>query len=253
MNRFSDSVINAKVPSGKVGVFWAGQAGYVIKTHSGKLIGLDLYLSDCCNRYCGFKRIMPYLFDVNDFEFDLLLASHAHYDHFDVDSVPALMQNGKTELICANDVKVECERLSLSDNVTYVKCDDVIVRDEITVKAVPCDHGADTPDAVGFLINIDSKTIYFAGDTSYREDYLQNIEIQNTDLLILPINGAFGNLNEEQASLVASVLNPNLTVPCHFWNFGEHGGNPAVFADCMRKNASGVAFNVVRVGEGIII
>lgn len=253
MKSFSEAVNSIFIPPDRVAVFWAGQAGYVIKTHSGKLIGLDLYLSDCCNRYFGFKRIMPYLFDANDFVFDIILASHSHYDHFDIDAVPLLLQNGVTEMICAKDVAQECERLNLTQKITYLKCGEKVERDEIIIKAIPCDHGKETPYAVGFLITIGRKTICFTGDTSYRADFLENDEIKNADLLILPINGAFGNLNEKQAALVSAALKPKLTVPCHFWNFGEHGGNPAVFAGNMKKYAKDADYKVLRIGENIII
>ena len=48
-------------------------------------------------------------------------------------------------------------------------------------------------------------------------------------MLILPINGAFGNLNSEEAAKVVSILKPKLAVPCHYWNFAEHGGDPQRF------------------------
>ena len=82
---------------------FAGQAGFILTAKNGCKIGVDLYLSDCCNRYFGFKRLMPYIYDASSLDLDLLVATHAHYDHFDPDSIPTIMQNGKTELLCAKD------------------------------------------------------------------------------------------------------------------------------------------------------
>ncbi len=45
MRKFSEIVLNAEL--GKTHLFSVGQAGFIIKTKSGKLIGYDLYLSDC--------------------------------------------------------------------------------------------------------------------------------------------------------------------------------------------------------------
>ena len=70
---------------------FAGQAGFMIESKKGYKIGVDLYLSDCCDRYFGFKRLMPYLYNPLQLNLDLLVATHAHYDHFDPDSVPNIM------------------------------------------------------------------------------------------------------------------------------------------------------------------
>ena len=77
---------------------FAGQAGFIIESECGYRIGIDLYLSDCCDRYFGFKRLMPYLYNPLDLDLNLLIATHAHYDHFDPDSVPLIMSNPKTKL-----------------------------------------------------------------------------------------------------------------------------------------------------------
>ena len=58
-------------------LFFAGQAGFIIETTNGYRIGIDLYLSDCCERYFGFKRLMPYLYNPMHMKLDLIVATHA--------------------------------------------------------------------------------------------------------------------------------------------------------------------------------
>ena len=232
---FASQVLGTSVPAEHVGVFFLGQAGFIFKTSEGTLLGVDLYLSDCCERYFGFKRLMPHLLEASELTLDYLVATHAHYDHFDPDSVPLLMANGHTEFIGAKDTAEECERLHITQNVTYLSVGDELVRDEIKITVVPCDHGVETPHAIGLLIEIADKRIYIMGDTCFRPDYLENEMLHGVDLLILPINGAFGNLNEGEAARVVSILKPKLTVPCHYWNFAEHGGNPLLFRENLQK------------------
>lgn len=202
MENFAQKVLGCRVSEGSVGVFFLGQAGFIFKTPSGQLAAADPYLSDCCERYFGFKRLMPHILEPRELVLDQLIISHAHYDHFDPDSVPLLMANGHTELIGAQDTRTECRRLNLEKNITYLSVGDTAVRGKMAVKAMPCDHGELAPDALGLLITVEDKKIYLMGDTAYRPDLLDNEEIQGVDLLILPINGAFGNLNEEQAARV---------------------------------------------------
>lgn len=253
MSDFSVKLQSVTVPAGKVAVFWLGQAGYAFKTPSGQLIALDPYLSDCCNRYFGFKRLMAHILQPRDVVFDWLLCSHAHYDHFDPDSVPILLENGHTKLIGAKDILPVCERLSLKENITTLSVGDTVCCGDMTVTAVACDHGKLAPDALGLLLTFGGVRIYFMGDTAYRPDLLDDPRLHGVDLLILPINGAFGNLNEEQAALVVKELQPRMATPCHFWNFAAHGGDPAVFEEKMKETAPACAYNILRQGEGMII
>ena len=253
METFASQVASARIPENRAGVFFLGQAGFIFKTPAERLIALDPYLSDCCNRHFGFKRLMPYILDPKELDFDVLLISHGHYDHFDPDSVPALMENGKTRLIGAKDVKAECDALGLTENLTFIAVGDRVTDGDFTVTAMPCDHGELAPDALGLLIEIGGKRIYSMGDTCYRPDLLTDPRLQDPDLLILPINGAFGNLNEEEAARVIAALRPKLAVPCHVWNFAEHGGNPGLFQEKMKEIAPDRAYMLMRQGEGIIL
>ena len=253
MRDFAQKVLTFQVPKGSVGVFFLGQAGFVLKCSDGQLIVVDPYLSNCCERYFGFKRLMPCILDVGDLVFDQIVISHAHYDHFDPDSIPSLMSGGCTELIGALDTQAECERLGIQENVTYLACGTVVVRGRMKVTGLPCDHGELAPDALGLMIEIDGKRIYMMGDTAYREDLLENFALHGVDLLILPINGAFGNLNEEEAAKVIKKLSPKLAVPCHYWNFAEHGGNPGIFQEKMKEYAPEVCYRLMQQGEGMIV
>ena len=249
MQDFAQRITALSVPKDSVGVGFLGQAGFVFKTPGGQLMAVDPYLSDCCNRYFGFKRLMPYVLDIRDLIFDQLLITHAHYDHFDPDSVPGLMDNGRTELIGAQDTRAECERLGLHERLTFLGVGDSVLRGEMKLLAVPCDHGAQTPHALGLLLELAGKRIYIAGDTAFRPDYFENPELHHADLCILPINGAFGNLNETQAAQAVQLLSPRLSIPSHYWNFAEHFGNPALFQEKMREYAPKQKYMLMRPGE----
>lgn len=236
----------------KVKLEFAGQAGFILETISGYRIGIDLYLSDCCYRYFGFKRLMPYIYKPTDLNLDLLIATHAHYDHFDPDSIPAIMQNGKTNLLCAQDCKEEAEKLNLDQSrITYMATGEIYNENGIKITAMPCDHGKDTPFAIGLLIEIDGKRIYIAGDTCFREDNFSNPLLAEIDVMIMPINGAFGNLNENEGAKAAGIIKPKLCIPCHFWNFAEHFGNPHLFMQEMDENYPNIKYCLMRLGETI--
>lgn len=231
---------------------FAGQAGFILQTENGYRVGIDLYLSDCCNRYFGLKRLMPYVFGPTELDLDLLIATHAHYDHFDPDSIPLIMNNSKTRLLCATDCKEETEKLNLDQRrIAYLTVGDVFQNDDVKITAMPCDHGDEAPEAIGLFIEADGKRIYIAGDTCYREDILKMQELSGADVFIMPINGAFGNLNETEGAKAAGMIQAKLTVPCHYWNFAEHFGRPHLFMEEMDAKYPRLKYCLMRVGETI--
>jgi L-ascorbate 6-phosphate lactonase len=211
------------------------------------VIAVDPYLSDCCNRLFGFRRLTAPPMKPQDIKADWLLCSHAHADHFDPDSVPVLMER-ETRLLAAADCRPEVTRLRLpAERVGYLSAGDAVALGNHMVTALPCDHGTENPHALGFLLEVSGARIYYAGDTCFRPDYLSNPRLQNLDIAILPINGAFGNMDEDEAAEAAGLLRSKLTLPCHFWCLAEHGGNPGLFAKRMKD----LPFVLLPIGESI--
>ncbi len=158
MLHLKDDIANRSVADGSIAVFWLGQAGFALKTADGMVTAVDPYLSDCCERYFGFRRLMPKLVDPSDFPLDALFCTHAHYDHFDPDAVPLLLANG-ARLYAARDCAAECDRLHI-ERARYLKAGDTVQVGDLRAEAVRCDHGAGTPDAIGLLFTAGGKRIY---------------------------------------------------------------------------------------------
>ena len=251
--RVADKIANAE--KRKTHVFFLGQAGFVFKSGVGETIAIDLYLSDCVERYDGFKRLMPYLLKADDFAFDYVVTTHHHYDHFDIDSIPAMLSNNRTHLLASIDCRNELNNLNILNNkVTFIKSGGSYKIGSMTLHAVFCDHGNAAPDAVGLVLEIDGKKIYYAGDTALRPDKISEIlEKGPFDLMIAPINGMFGNLNESEAVTLCGIINPNRIIPCHYWNFAEHQGSPGLFMKIWASRFPEQSYYIMRMGESIII
>ena len=248
---FAAKVLSSKVEKGKIKLIFMGQAGFIIKDDKGRLIAIDLYLSDCCERYFGFKRLMPKLISAIDLKFDVVITTHAHYDHFDPDSIPQMV-NRSTDFYTSEGGIPECERLGMrTDNISVLKVGNSYKNGDMTIHAVYCNHGELAPDAVGIVIELAGKKLYFVGDTSYNPDQLNCELTRNVDFMAVPVNGAFGNLNEQESVLLAKHLNAKLVVPCHFWNFAEHLGNPYLFLDNAKKSLAGGSYRLMSMGEEI--
>ena len=252
MTDFAERVLAAQ--PGRTHLFSVGQAGFIIKSRAGQTMAWDLYLSDAGERlegHDGFKRLLPKILLPSELQFDTVIASHPHFDHFDPDSIPFLLSNPNTKLYASLDCRKLTDKLVMQNCKTvYMAPGETYYEGDFTFHFVSCDHGTLAPDAVGAIISVDGKNICFAGDTCLRldrtEDYLSFGAI---DILIAPINGAYGNLNEHDCVCLSKALSPSLTIPCHYGMFASHGGNPGLFRKYMQEECPENPYLLMRMGE----
>lgn len=254
MVSFSSKVNEAA--RGETHLFSLGQAGFILKSSSGQSLAIDLYLSDIVEDvegHDGFHRLMPKIVEPEELDLDVLIATHFHRDHFDIGSIAGLMSNGHTRLLCAYDCRKDVEDLGIDrSRVTYVKPGDSLHIGDFIVNFVHSDHGSGAPLEVGVLVTVDGKNILDVGDTSmhldWKEEYLQCGAL---DLLIAPINGSFGNLNEMECAQLAECIDPKMTIPSHYGMFASHRGDPGIFIEKMRS--MGIPYRIMTMGEGITL
>jgi L-ascorbate 6-phosphate lactonase len=256
MMDFMRRVRETDVAAGKVAIFWLGQAGFLLKTHEGHTIMIDPYFSDYVARVfpeigLGFKRLMPPPCRADEVMADVLLISHEHADHCDLDAMPQMAANGHTRVFASAAAAKQIDTLGLAGvHLTAVaKGETVRVLPECTVRAVDCDHGELAPEALGFLLDFGFETVYFAGDTALTPARLAAALDAKPDVALLPINGAFGNLNGAQAARYAAMLHCKVLIPCHFWTFPLHHGDPQDLIDAMPAEAPAVALHLLCQGE----
>ena len=252
--QFIDSLMLAS--KGKTHIFSMGQAGYIIKSKSGRTLGIDLYLSECVERvegHDGYHRLMPEIVNPSELNLDILIATHFHRDHFDIDAIPELMANGKTMLYCSYDCKDDVERLGIDNQrVVFAQSGNKYEVDGFEIRFTKCDHGTGAPQALGVLISVDNHNILEVGDTSFHEEWKDEyLSAGPIDVLIAPINGAYGNLNEQEHILLTKVLHPELVIPCHFGMFASHGGRIDYWHSLIREQIPEQKYKIFRMGEGI--
>lgn len=243
---FAESVRNGAPEASKVRVFWLGQAGFLFQTASGHTVAIDPYFSDCVARLLpenglGFKRLTPPPCEADELALDALLISHEHLDHFDVDSIEALMRNGRTQVYANAPVIGQMRDMGLDMARAHtLRKGEAVALPFVTVTPMDCDHGALAPEALGLMLDFGHVTIYYAGDTALTIPRLQAAIDRRPDVAIVPINGAFGNLDGVQGATLAGLLGCKRCIPCHFWTFPLHHGDPQVFLDAMPTEAPGV-------------
>jgi len=149
----------------------------------------------------------------DDAEADVILITHAHFDHYQPHEIERLRKED-TKIVAPKDIASE-----LSGEVTAVAPGDSVEVGSVRIEAVPAYNVVDerldmhpqTNGWVGYLIELDGRTYYHAGDT----DALPELERLRTDVAMVPIGGTYTMDFREAAGLV-KAMSPKLAVPMHF-------------------------------------
>lgn len=241
---------------GQIGLFWLGQAGFVLKSPDGTVIFIDAYLSHSVERLFGsqWKRLMPPPMDAADVDCDWFISTHEHDDHLDKDSIPAISRNPRVHFAGPR----ECLTFYRSTGIAEERCVELSPGKQMSMGGFICtavfaDHGDQAPDAVGLLIETAGICLYHTGDTALKPAQMRKAISKKPQVILPCINGAYGNLNAETAAELVRLCAAQLVIPTHFWMFVEHNGDPWQF----QKNCASVAPQArvkwLTQGEGIII
>ncbi|MDG0791296.1 MBL fold metallo-hydrolase [Cohnella ginsengisoli] len=255
------NILDLALQKGQVSVTWLGQAGYVIKACPDIYLVIDPYLSDICEQNLGrqFKRLMPAVLTVeelNQLPLAAYLITHHHEDHLDPPIIQAL-QGGDYPFLAPPDSVSILRGLNVaSDRCLPLAQDARVVRKGFTVTGTFADHGELAPDAVGIIIETAGKVIYHMGDTCLNEAELQKLRDKwpSIDLLIVPINGKYGNMNEAEAIKAIGILQPKHVLPCHFWMLpANSGGDVAWFCEHAAAACPDVEVRLLTQGDRFIL
>lgn len=246
---FVKKLESAQPNPGQIALFWLGQASFLIKNSKGDILALDPYLSDMVERMDGFKRLMMPVMEAEELHPAVILVTHFHGDHLDLDSFPAMVKPDTEVLMCPQSYP-ECQRIGIPEaQMSVAEVGVIWKRKGFAVEPVFAYHGDGAPGAVGYIVETEGVKIYFSGDTSYQSNRMEHAAAHDIDILIVPINGEYGNMSECDAAMMAAQVRAKLTIPSHFWLFARHKGNPYDFELEMKANVPGLKTYTMCQGE----
>ena len=197
---------------------WLLQAGFLVSGPSGAL-AIDPYLSDLCERRYGLVRGPAAPYRAADLPVSLVLVTHWHEDHFDLDSAPELVERG-VMFVGPPSCGLRFEGMGLpSTSFIPIERGQSVRHGGITVTATPARHqvpGFLTEDAIGFVIEIDHVRVYHSGDTEYDRSLVAIGDLRRLSAALVCVNGTGGNMNPVEAAALVAQLKPDLAVPMHF-------------------------------------
>jgi L-ascorbate metabolism protein UlaG (beta-lactamase superfamily) len=146
---------------------------------------------------------------------DLILVTHEHYDHLDIDLINDL-RKPSTVLLCN---KNSAEKIPWAK---IMKAGDKTVVNNITIEAIPAYNIVNMrapgqpfhPKGVGngYILTIGDKRFYVAGDT---ENTPEMKALKNIDVAFLPMNLPY-TMTPEMVADAAKSFNPKILYPYHY-------------------------------------
>ncbi len=232
----------ASAQNGKTEVLWLGQAATRITTPTGKVIMIDPWLTTNPKTPANF-RALEALGKV-----DLILVTHAHFDHFADAPALAKMHNapmygpaglnqtvatlgilpaelaprfGKGGTIMPfgpNGVKITAVHAEHSSELAYKN--PATGKDEVQPGGEP----------VGFIVEMENGfKLWHMGDTAVFGDMRLIGDMYRPDLVIIPIGGHFVMNPVDAAMAVREMIRPRFALPVHYGTTPVLRGTPAEF------------------------
>ncbi|MBD3383119.1 MAG: metal-dependent hydrolase [candidate division Zixibacteria bacterium] len=180
---------------------------------------------------------------------DYILVSHGHGDHWG-DS-EEIAKNNDAVVIGPNEIAVYASRRGLRMHKMHIGGghDFPFGRIKLTIAHHGFSDGESGFDIggspCGFVIEIDGRKIYHAGDTGLFMD-MQLIGEEGLDLAFLPIGDNF-TMGIDDAVRAVDFLKPKLTVPMHYNTFELIKADPQEF--CSKLKNKDYDCRVMNIGD----
>jgi L-ascorbate metabolism protein UlaG (beta-lactamase superfamily) len=238
---------------GKTEVLWLGQAAFRITTPGGKVIVIDPWMRTNPKTPPGFKTLESVG------KVDLILVTHAHFDHFadapDLAKMhsapmygpaglgntvatlgilpeklaPRFGKGGTIEPFGPGGVKITATHAEHSSELVW--------KDPATGK--PATHPGGEP--VGYVLELENGfRIYHMGDTGLFGDLGLIAELYKPDLVLMPIGGHFVMSPKDAAIATNRYLKPKFVIPMHYGTIPVLKGTPDEFKQALGNTSTKV-------------
>jgi L-ascorbate metabolism protein UlaG (beta-lactamase superfamily) len=191
----------ASVTVGTVLVNLLGHAS--VKLQKGKTVYID-----------PFSEVM----ERHEEQADLIICTHSHFDHFDIDAIDRLIKDDTIVL-----AHKSCDISEIKCEARLIEVGDTERAHGILVTGIEAynDHRFRNPNepfhppgqGMGVIVKMDHTQIYHAGDTDYIDE-MDALRIEELDAALLPIGGTY-TMDVDEAVDAAKTIQPDVAIPIH--------------------------------------
>ena len=149
---------------------------------------------------------------------DLILVTHSHADHCSAEKINKVRRRDTVVIAPKQSVA------KIGGVVKTLKPNEEAAFGKIKVKAVeaynykrfrsPGKPWHPKGYGVGYLITVEGKTIYHAGDTDFIPEMKK---LEHVDVVLLPTGDKY-TMDNKEAAEAAQAINPKYAIPMHTWD-----------------------------------
>lgn len=169
-----------------------------------------------------------------------VLVSHSHYDHYSAKDIAKASGPG-TKIVASTDV-IRKERKGQA-----IKPGEKIDLDGVSVTGVAAYNPnkrfhAKGNNWLGFVVEIGSVRIYYAGDTDLTDEMKA---LKDIDIALLPVGGTY-TMNAEEAVMALEYIKPKRAIPYHWGDIVGKRSDADRFSDIAKCEVT-----VLKPGESL--
>ena len=160
---------------------------------------------------------------------DLILVTHAHFDHFSPEDIKKAAKPG-TVLVLPESMRADAKKAGIADIVTLSPGETREIRG-VTVEAVAA-YNIGKPmhpkknGWLGYIVTLGGTRIYIAGDT----DVTPEAEAVRCDIAMVPVGGIY-TMNAKEAAALVNSIRPAFAIPTHYGSLVGTKKDGKAFAD----------------------
>ncbi|MFH1024387.1 MAG: MBL fold metallo-hydrolase [Planctomycetota bacterium] len=225
-----DRIRQQKMADSQAALWLLGQAGCVVRS-AGITAVIDPYLTDSVGASApDFTRLFPAPIAPEHLEADLFVVTHDHADHLDPETIRRYRHGTTTDFIAPHLAAGKLRALDISaGRIHAVGAGEAITLRGVEIRgtyAVPT--GPDVLDTTGYVLTFpNGRSLYHSADTGFSPLLLK--AAPRAEVLLVAINGKWGNLDAGQAVELASAVRPRFVIPNHYDLMALNSENPETF------------------------
>ena len=166
---------------------------------------------------------------------DYILITHDHYDHFSPEDIRKV---AKADSILVVPEKMAGKAQEVSDAVGRMETVKPSIYREINgleFETIPAYNTLKpfhpkSAEWVGYILRIDGKRIYIAGDT----DATKEAKAVKCDIAIVPIGGTY-TMDAKKAAELVNTIRPDIAIPVHYGSIAGNASDGDVFAENVKS------------------
>ncbi|WXR62939.1 metal-dependent hydrolase [Peptostreptococcaceae bacterium AGR-M142] len=222
---------------------YLGHSAFLINTKETNIL-IDPFIKD--NPLCSLSlKELP--------KIDYILVTHGHSDHLG-DTI-TIAREHMANVICNFEISLYLQKYN-------IKCHPMHIGGRFdfpfgNVKMTIAIHGSGIIDGnhvvyggnpCGFILNIEGKKIYHAGDTGLTLE-MKLLERENLDIAMLPIGGNF-TMDLDDCVLACDFIKPKTIVPMHYDTFDLIKSNPTDLSKKLKEvNLDSIKIDILKPEE----